>query len=378
MESSRATWSSSSVETGASQATGRVLSIDAFRGFTMIFMLGEGFGLGYFSKDGGVLGALAAQFQHVDWNISIPHDLHFWDLIQPFFMFIVGLVMPLSFARRWAAGETWGQSLRHVLKRSALLILFGLIARSIQHNKPFLDLINVLAQIAFTYLVAFLVLRASWTVQGGVALGLLAIHWAIYQFGSGPGVAGPWVRDANMGWYLDKLVLHQNWDGSYATINCLSSAANTIFGVMAGKLLVSAMPLAKKVRVLAIAGVLGVAAGFALSPAIPLNKKIWTASFTLYSAGMTFLALLLFYWIFDVKHKRKWAVPLVIVGANSIFIYLFHEILHRWLGQTATIFLQWSIDLWGPGGKAIRTLALIAFELYVCVWLYRRRIFFKL
>ena len=344
----------------------------------MIFMLGEGFGLSYFSHSGGFIGALAVQFQHVDWNISIPRDLHFWDLIQPFFMFIVGLVMPISFNKRWTGGETWGHSLRHVLRRSALLILFGLIARSIQHNKPFLDLINVLAQIGFTYLVAFLLLRVRWTMQGAVALGLLAIHWAIYQFGAGPGVIGPWVKDANMGWYLDRLILHQNWDGSYATINCLSSAANTIFGVMAGELLISALPSAKKLRVLAVAGVLGTVSGCALSAVIPLNKKIWTASFTLYSAGMTFLALLLFHWIFDVKGKRKWAVPFVIVGANSIFIYLFHEILHRWLGQTATVFLGWSIDLWGPGGKALRTLAVISFELYVCVWLYRRKIFFKI
>jgi predicted acyltransferase len=362
----------------AAQPAERVLSIDAFRGFTMICMIGEGFGLLYFSKSPGIIGGIAAQFQHVDWNMSIPRDLHFWDLIQPFFMFIVGLVMPISFARRWAAGETWTRSVLHVLKRSALLIVFGVIARSIQHNKPFLDLINVLAQIAFTYLVAFLVLRMHWTVQGAVAIGLLALHWAIFQFGSGPGVQGPFVKDANVGWYLDRIVLHQNWSGSYATINCLSSAANTIFGVMAGKLLFSALPVVRKVGVLAVAGALGIAAGIALSAVIPLNKKIWTASFAIYSTGMTLLALLLFYWICDVKKKRKWATILLVVGSNSIFIYLFHEILHHWLTQTAQVFLGWSVDLWGPGGKAIRTLAVIAFEILVCFWLYRRKIVFKI
>ncbi len=356
---------------------GRLLSIDAFRGFTMICMIGEGFGLAHFARN-PTFAPIAAQFQHVDWNISIPADLHFWDLIQPFFMFIVGVVMPISFARRWAAGETWTRSLRHVLRRSALLILFGLIARSIQANRPVIDLINVLAQIAFTYLVAFLLLRKSWKVQGAVALGLLALHWAIYQFATAPGVAGPWVKDANIGWYLDRLALHKNWSGSYATINCLSSAANTIFGVMAGELLVSSLPLARKMRVLAITGVLGIVAGFALSAFIPLNKKIWTASFAIYSTGMTLLALLLFYWICDIKARRKWAAMFLVVGANSIFIYLFHEILHRWLTQTALVFLGWTVGLWGPGGKALVTLAVIAFEIYVCYWLYRRRIFFKI
>lgn len=353
---------------GVRAGTARVLSIDAFRGFTMIMMLSEGFGLTHFLKD-PIIGPIAAQFEHVDWNISIPGDLHFWDLIQPFFMFIVGVVMPVSFARRWAAGETWSHSLLHVLRRSAVLILFGLIARSVQANRPVIDLINVLAQIAFTYLVAFLLLRKHWTVQGGVALGLLILHWSIYQFATAPGVQGPWVKDANIGWYLDGLVLHKHWGGSYATINCLSSAANTIFGVMTGELLFSALPLARKMRTIAVAGLLGVACGFGLSLAIPLNKKIWTASFAIYSTGMTLLALLLFYWICDVKRKRKWAAVFVIVGSNSIFIYLFHEILHRWLNQTFLIFLA---------NKELTTLAVTAFEIYVCYWLYRRKIFFKL
>jgi predicted acyltransferase len=357
--------------------TARVLSIDAFRGFTMICMIAEGFGLLYFVKN-PIIGPIAAQFEHVDWNMSIPVDLHFWDLIQPFFMFIVGTVMPISFAQRWAAGEPWSRSLVHVLRRSALLILCGLIARSIQANRPVIDLINVLAQIAFTYLVAFLLLRKSWKVQGAVALGLLALHWAIYQFASAPGVQGPWVKDANIGWYIDRLILHKNWGGSYATINCLSSAANTIFGMMAGELLISALPLARKMRILAFTGILGIASGLAMSAFIPLNKKIWTASFALYSTGMTLLALLLFYWIFDVKEKRRWATLFIVVGANSIFIYLFHEILHRWLNQTALVFTGWAVDWWGPGGKALTTLAVIAFQIWVCFWLYRRKIFFKL
>lgn len=351
--------------------TGRVLSIDAFRGFTMICMVGEGFGLLYF-RNSPIIAPIAAQFQHVAWSMSIPNDLHFWDLIQPFFMFIVGAVMPISFARRWSAGETWTQSLRHVLKRSALLILFGLIARSVQANKPVIDLINVLAQLAFTYFVAFLLLRKRWTVQGGVALGFLVLDWAIYQFGSAPGVQGPWVRDANIGEYLDRLILHKTWSGSYATINCIPSAANTIFGVMAGELLAGAMSAARKMRILAVTGVCGVIAGFALSILIPLNKKIWTPSFAIYSTGMTLLALLLFYWLFDIKAYRRWATVFVIVGSNSIFIYLFHEILHRWLTQTALIFTGWT------GQRAITAITVIAFEIYVCYWLYRRKVFIKI
>ena len=356
---------------------GRSASLDAFRGFTMVMLIAEGFGLHYF-RGHPVLGGLATQFSHVNWVISIPGDLHFWDLIQPFFMFVVGAVMPFSFSKRWERGETWTQSFGHVLKRCALLIIWGLIARSVQADRPVIDLINVLAQIAFTYFVAFLLLRKSWRVQGAAALGLLAASWAIYQFISAPGVLGPWVKDANIGEYWDLLILHKTWSGSYATINCISSAANTIFGVMAGELLRSALPAARKMRILALTGIGGIVIGFAMSPAVPMIKKIWTVSFTFYSTGMTLLALLFFYWLFDVKQKRPLGKLFLVVGSNSIFIYLVGEILGRWLEGVAAIFTGWAVNWWGAFGHMLGAWLVIAFEIYLCFWLYRRKIFFKL
>lgn len=355
----------------------RLLSLDAFRGFTMLCMLGEGFGLLYFLNN-PLIAPVARQFMHVDWTISIPGGVHFWDLIQPFFMFIVGAVMPISFARRWAAGESWARSFTHVLRRSALLILFGLIARSCQAKRPVLDVINVLAQVAFTYLVAFLVLRKPWVVQAGVALGLLALHWAIYRFAQAPGVLGPWVKDANIGWYLDGLILHKHWSGSYATINCLSSAANTIFGVIAGELLISDTPQPRKLQSLSAAGVGGAVIGIALSSLIPLNKKIWTASFALYSTGLTLLALALFYWIFDVKGKRAWGKLFVIIGANSIFIYLFHEILHPYLIYASRRLLSPTVSWWPSLGRMFAAWLVIGVEVLVCWVLYRRRVFLRI
>ncbi len=352
-------------------APDRLISLDAFRGLTMIWMISEGFGLSAF-RDHPILGPVAAQFRHTDWQ-----GMTAWDLIQPFFMFIVGVAMPYSFARRWERGETWTQSLRHVLWRCSLLILLGLIARSIQAGKPTLDLINVLAQVSVTYLIAFLVLRKSWMTQGIVALGLLVLHWAIYQFSSAPGVLGPWVKDANIGWYLDRLILHKNWNGSYATINCISSAANTVFGVMAGVLLRSNMPSGRKMRILGATGVAGIAAGLALSPWIPIIKKIWTPSFALYSAGFTLLALLAFYAICDVMGYRRWTKLFVIVGSNSIFIYVFHETLNRWLHSSSKTFVDWTQPFVGPWSDVLTACLAIAFQIYVCYWLWKKRIFFK-
>ena len=350
----------------------RSYALDAFRGLTMVWMVSEGFGLLHF-RTHSFLGPIAEQFTHTDWE-----GMTAWDLIQPFFMFIVGVAMPFSFGKRWAGGEKWTRSLRHVLQRFALLILWGLIARSIRPEKPTLDLINVLAQIAFTYLVAFLILRWPWKAQLGVAFGLLAAHWALHMFWAPPGVTGPWVKDANVGWYLDRTILGKNWGGSYATINCISSAANTIFGMMAGQLLLDEASWPRKLRILALTGLGGIAAGLALSPVIPIIKKIWTASFALYSTGYTLLALVAFLWICDIKLWRGWAKIFVIAGSNSIFIYLFHEIMEKWLSRVAPVFTGWAIQWWGDWGRFLTDNVVIAFQIYVCWWLWRRKIFFKL
>jgi predicted acyltransferase len=297
---------------------------------------------------------------------------------MPFFLFVVGAVMPVSFAKRWAAGEAWRTSLVHVLRRCALLVLLGLFARSIQAGKPVLDLINVLPHIAFAYLIAFLLLRRSWQMQAGAAVGFLAAHWAIFQFVSGPGVVGPYVKDANIGTYLDMLVLGKNWPGSYATINGLCSVANVLAGLLAGRMMTSALSAARKVMALAAGGVACIALGLLLSCWIPLIKRLWTVSFAVSSIGYTLLALLLFYWLCEVKQWKRWAGVFVVVGSNSIFIYVFHESAGRYLHYIARTFLGWMVPLWGPWGLFAESWAVILFEIYVCYWLYRRKIFFKL
>lgn len=363
---------SSSNTLTASHPGDRLFSLDAFRGFTMFCMFAGPFGLDLFEHY-GLIGHVVWQLDHEPWV-----GMRFWDMIQPWFMFIVGVVMPYSFARRWAKGETWEQSLKHVLKRAALLIVWGIIARSVQAGRPNLDLINVLAQIAFTYTLAFLILRKSWHFQAGVAIAVLVLHTLLYVFVRIDSAEGPWVRDANFGQALDMLLLGKTWGGSYATINCLSSAFNTILGVLAGRLLFSSEPVSRKARILAGSGIALVAVGLALHPFFPIIKKIWTASFSLVSGGVTLLTLLLFYWICDVWKRRSWANVFVIIGANSIFIYLFHEILGGWMRRTAPTFTNWLepfVGLWAP---FTAVWFVIALQVYVCWWLYDRRIFLKI
>lgn len=352
----------------------RLYSLDVFRGLTMIWMFGNGFGLQYF-RNHAVLGPVARQFTHAGWEGMYP-----WDLIQPFFMFIVGVAMPFAFAARAAKGDDGGGWLR-VLRRSALLILCGTLARSVQHHGPTLDLINVLGQIAFTYVFAYAVLNAGWRTQALMAAGLLAVHTALFTLLQPEAATSAWERGTNLGARLDLAVLGKNWGGGYATINFLSSAANTIFGVMAGWLLMSGERTASgKIRRLIVLGLAGIAAGWALSPWIPIVKKIWTASFALYSTGFTLLALAFFYWLLDVRRQHPkpagWSAIAAMVGANSIFIYLFHEVFYGFVLQagramlgkaSAASALPWMLYEW----------AFIAVEIAVCYGLYQRRWFFK-
>jgi predicted acyltransferase len=335
----------------------RVAAIDAFRGFTMVMMISEGFGI-LRLQDLAWLRPIASQFEHAEWE-----GMRFWDLIQPFFMFIVGVVMPWSVEPKLAAGENvWPK----VFRRSALLIFWGLVARSIRSGRPVVDVINVLAQIAFTYPIAVAVARIGFARQLIVALALLAFHAAIYI-----GFGNPWTVGENLGEAIDRAVFGKNWGGHYATINFVSSAANTIFGVMAGQM-IRAGALS---RLAGFGGAL-LAAGLAISPWIPIIKKTWTASFALASGGLTIFALLAFWWMVE---ERGWKLTVfTIVGANSIFIYLFHEILEKWLTETARIFTGWGSPVTAPGMLALTDLLVVAFQIWVCVWLWRRRIFFKL
>jgi predicted acyltransferase len=228
-------------------------------------------------------------------------------------------------------------------------------------------------------MVAFLVLDKGWRAQAATAAGLLGVHWAAYVFLTGdvlgvPEITGPWDKNANLGWWLDGVILGKHWGGGYATINCVSSAANTIFGVMAGAWL---RLHRDSIRPFLIWGAAGIVAGLLLDPLVPINKKIWTASFALISTGITLWTLALFIWLYDIRRGAR-PLSFAVVGMNSIFIYLFHEILHRPLWWGAMLALGWAIAPLGGWGKLLLECGLVALQIAVCWWLYGRKIFLKI
>lgn len=353
--------------------------LDGFRGFTMLCLISRGFGFPRLAMLGWAR-PIAAQFEHADWA-----GMTAWDLVQPFFMFIVGAAMPFAFAARRDKGGTWLGGWPHVLKRAVLLLLLSHIAMIGSGSNWGWQLINVLSQIAFAYVIGYLVLDVPWPIQLAAAAGLLAGHWAAHVFWAGVGPEGPWAKDANIGWALDLGFLGKNWSGGYTTLNVVSSSTATIAGVMAANLLRSTISNQRKLAALATAACLLIVSGLALSLRVPVIKRIWTPSFALISIGCTLLALLLFFAI-DLTWPRLPSGILTATGANSIFLYMtsillggrIRDMVIHWLGPLPDWFARrWHIPREPWLSFAVDWIVL-AILVGIAVWMHRRKILIKI
>jgi predicted acyltransferase len=193
-----------------------------------------------------------------------------------------------------------------------------------------------------------------------------------------PGTEGPFLsKTTNVGAVIDRFVFGHPNNDNWTTINFLTSTVTTLFGVWTGQLLQSARSRSEKMRILAIAAVVCLALGWLIHPWNPIIKRICTTSFTIYSTGWVLLMLLAFYWCVEVRGYRKWTFPLVVIGANSIFIYSVHMVLQGWLNRALGVFtlgFRWLGDF----ASVAQSCAVLLVTWYLCYWLYQRKILFKL
>lgn len=358
---------------------GRLLSLDFFRGFTMFLLIGEFTGL--FSNltnpalDGTFIHAIGTQFHHHPWN-----GLRFWDLVQPFFMFIVGVALPFSVAKRTKQGESYNQLLRHAIKRSGLLLLLGWALYCIGPGRITFHFQNVLAQLSVTYIIAFLVMRKSISFQLILSFGLLLLTEIIYRTFPVEGFNLPFVPNQNFGTWLDLLYNGADLNGHWVSFNAIPTTAHTIWGVLAGKILISNKTSAQKLKILIIAGLTGVIIGYALDPITPIIKRISTSSFVIVSGGWSLLVLAFSYWLIDVKKSRNWVIFFAVVGMNPLFIYLFAHL--DGANLIRHIIIPFSQALFGWTGELatnIITNSIVWFLLwYICYWMYKKKIFIKI
>lgn len=444
-------------------STNRVMSIDAYRGFVMLAMASSGFGFSALAKpetlqklaESGsnpfpdwLLKTLGYQFDHVAWT-----GCSFWDLIQPSFMFLVGVALPFSYSRRASEGQSSAARFRHVLWRSFILVALGVFLSSNWSKQTNFTFVNVLSQIGLGYPVLYLFRERSLRTQFVAAAVILLGYWgwfanytiSLEQFANvkaaiiEQGQRNPkFLKDVDhpeLEWsQFDGFGLHWNkhinaaadadrkflnvfpsekepfrgkwfWinEGGYQTLNFIPSLATMLFGLMAGTVLRSSVPDGEKVKWLLKAGGICFVLSMALDTSIwplaipncdwhlaPIVKRIWTPGWAVFSSGWTFWMLAAFYWVIDIRQWRRWSWPLVVVGMNSIAMYVMAQLMKSWVGgalktHLATIdaFFGWdhgiTYHLFGdysfatPLGHAARLFGLWL----ICVWLYRHKIFVR-
>lgn len=381
----------------------RIASVDAYRGFVMLAMASGGLSIaGVLRGHPEIVGkvdqtnsgipwetmwrTLAYQLDHVFWT-----GCGFWDLIQPSFMFLVGVAMPFSFARRSADGSSRLARFAHVLWRSVVLVLLGVFLSSNWSQQTNFTFVNVLTQIGLGYPFLYLFLGKKPAVQwAGVAAILVGYWFFFYQysipatetdqlrayltdkypdkpervaqdFGQYSGVGAHWNKHTNAAAAIDRKFLNlfpreeKEWhgarfwvnDGGYQTLNFIPSLATMLLGLLAGERLRSGRTPRQVLAWLLLAGGGCLLAGLALDTRIwpihvpgcdwslcPVVKRIWTPSWALFSTGWTLWMLAAFYWVMDVKGWKRWAFPLTVVGMNSIAIYCMSQLLKPWIGKT--------------------------------------------
>ena len=385
----------------------RLLSLDFMRGLVMVLLALESCGLyEHLSKasEGSIFYPLAQQFFHHPW-----HGLHVWDLVQPAFMFMAGAAMAFSLQRQRQQGMSWGQSFQKALKRSGWLFFWGVLDYAVRPSGLSFELWDVLTQLSFTSLLAFLIFQWSTKAQIAVCAGLLLITELLYRFTHVPGFDQPFTDQHNFGNYVDLLLMNKINPGGWVAINCIPTAVHTIAGALAGKLLLNArrensaspgpgattvppvptVPPAsdatsRPVTALLAWGLVALIIGYGLDLAgiTPIIKRIATSSFTLVSLGWSLWVLALCYWWIDVRDHRQRLKFFTIVGMNSIFIYLFFEIVgDRWFtGYSAEITngLMKMVNTPNLVMGIVSSLVLFGLEWGLCYFLYRKKLFFRL
>ena len=358
--------------------SGRLMSLDALRGFDMFWIIGgsEIF-TGLAKSVGGPFNILVPQFEHVRWQ-----GLHFFDLIWPLFMFIAGVSIPLSIEKRRAEGATKQSLYFHAVRRSIILFILGMIAQGgllewdLSKLRP---CYSVLHGIAAGYLIAFIVAVELKPKMQGVAMAVfLLVYWAIVMLIPVPGVgAGVLTPEGNIATWFDQLVLgrfhygENTWFLSYPVF-----ASSVLLGVLAGHLIRQPFAEKKKVLFLAIAGLVCTGLGMLWSIVFPVIKLMWTSSYVLTGGGFGFIMLAMFYWIVDVKGYTKWAYIFTVVGMNSIVAYMAMMLFN--FSLISNIFIGNLLPRLGLWDDFIAATAAFTAMWLILYWVYRTKTFVKL
>ena len=311
-------------------ASTRLVSLDAFRGATMALMV--------LVNNPGDGSHVYWPLEHAEWNGWTPTDVVF-----PSFMWIVGVAMTLSFAKRLAAGVSRAQLFTQALRRAAIIYALGVLVY-VYPGFSFSTqrLMGVLQRIAICYLIAAAIYLTT-SLRGQIVwiISLLAAYWSIMTLVPVPGYgAGRLDVEGNFAHYIDNIVLGSHnyrhtktWDPE-GIISTIPAIATVLFGILAGHLLRLERSLAERTKWLLLTGALLIAGGLICNTWLPINKKLWTDSFALFMAGLDFVIFAIFLWLVDGLGFKRPVRPLAIMGMNAISVYLASEFLDEALSAT--------------------------------------------
>lgn len=385
----------------------RVASVDVYRGFVMLLMMAEVLSFRHVSESlpaSGFWRILYFNQDHVPW---VGCSLH--DLIQPSFSFLVGVALPYSIASRRAKGVGFGKMLGSAIRRSLILILLGVFLRSLWRDQTYFTFEDTLSQIGLGYTFLFLLGFRNQRVQIIALAVILVGYWlafALYtippelntlaQTGVPPdwvhnrqGFLSHWNKNANFAWAFDRWFLNlfprestflYN-EGGYSTLSFIPTLGTMILGLLAGNLLRSNRVNTEKAKRFLIIGACLFVGGLIVHFAgiNPIVKRIWTPAWVLFSGGCCFLLLSLFYWIVDIKDKKKWFFILMVIGMNSIAAYVLADGFGSFITKTLYVHLGHYDQVFGDAySTLVKGLFVLTIEWLILYWMYKKKLFLKI
>ncbi len=310
-------------------AAARLLSVDALRGLTVAAMV--------LVNNPGTWRAVYPPLLHAEW-----HGWTATDMVFPFFLFIVGVAIPLALGPRLEAGEAL---LGRVLYRSLVIFILGLLLHALPYFEvATLRIPGVLQRIAVCYLLAAVLFlltsgSAGWRVQAAVAAALLVGYWVVMTRVAAPGHApGDLSPAGNLAGYVDRMILGPRhiWQVSRfydpeGILSTLPALATTLLGVLAGHWLRKAPPPRRLLGGLVTGGLAATALGWSWGLWFPVNKSLWTSSYVLLMAGFAALALAACHWLVEIRGARRWAAPFAVFGINALALFFLSSLMAKLL-----------------------------------------------
>ncbi|WP_114940146.1 acyltransferase family protein [Mucilaginibacter endophyticus] len=376
--------------------TARLLSLDALRGFDMFWIMsGEGVVHALAKATGWpVFVWMSGQLHHTVWN-----GITFYDMIFPLFLFIAGVSMPYSMGSKAAKYEVnhphllpsaaKGEIYRSMIRRTVILLFLGMVVNGLfkfngYENTRFA---SVLGRIGLAWFFAGIIYLNVGTKGQILWFGILLLgYWAAMEWIPVPGYgAGVLTMNGSLESYIDRLLLpgrlHDKVHDPEGVLSTIPAIGTAMLGIFTGqflKLESVKWPMWKKGVSLFVIGLLLIGVGLLWDIAFPINKRLWTSSFVLFVGGWSLVFLSVFYLIIDVAGFRKWAFPFVLIGVNSIVIYLASEGMIDFQ-HTANYFFGGIISHlaqnWQPVWAAV---SIVLVQLTLLYILYRNKIFLKI